>query len=126
MMSTKFLGYFDPSPLSAFGTDLYYKSGPNVDKGGGVKKSENFADVISGSSPGQTVRLLLQCVPRTAAARHLLAFAVFDGHLLLLILERGEVEEEEEEWGMGSRLRISAGGLKPSQPRQYIRFHYDC
>ena len=40
--------------------------------------------------------LLLHCVP--LAARQLLAFAVFDGHLLLLLLERGEAEEE---WGMG-------------------------
>ena len=31
--------------------NLYYKSVPNADKGGeGVKKSENFADVINGCS----------------------------------------------------------------------------
>ena len=27
-----------------------YKTDPNADKGEGVKKSENFADIISGSS----------------------------------------------------------------------------
>ena len=29
---------------------LVYKSGPNTDKGEGAKKSENYADIISGSS----------------------------------------------------------------------------
>ena len=30
--------------------NLMYKSVPNADKGDGVKKSESFADIISGSS----------------------------------------------------------------------------